>query len=96
MRELTTVEYREVSGGLTAEEMFEGFLWGVGDGAMTGMAIAGKFGNGGGWIAGAISNLVGYVVTPFVGGAIAGIGGAIFGRETIASVLQNYRETLGS
>lgn len=97
MRELKMTEISNVSGGSvsTFNEFFEGMLWGLGDGAMTGMSIAGKFGGAGGWGFGALSQLVGYALTPIIGGLVGAIGGAIFGRDMIAETLADYRKTLG-
>ncbi|QHM71149.1 hypothetical protein [Mixta intestinalis] len=98
MRELTQIESQQISGAVVAsmDEALEGFIWGLGDGAMTGMSIAGKFGGAGGFIVGGIAQLVGYALTPFIGGIIGGIGGAIFGRDMIADTLAHYRESVGT
>lgn len=98
MRELTHVEVHQISGAAVAtfQEAVEGFFWGLGDGAMTGMSIAGKFAGAGGFGFGALAQLVGYAVTPFIGGIIGAIGGAIFGRDQIAGTLEHYRASVGT
>ncbi|MGX5011167.1 DUF5862 family protein [Enterobacter asburiae] len=98
MRELITTEVKMVSGGWSASlsDAFAGLFWGAGDGAMTGMTIAGKFAGAGGFGFGALAQLVGYAVTPVVGGIVGAIAGFMFGEKAIANVLQNYRETAGA
>lgn len=95
MRELKTTEMEMVSGGWSSSisDAFAGLFWGAGDGAMTGMTIAGKFAGAGGFGFGALSQLVGYAVTPVIGGIVGALGGFMFGEKAIADVLQNYRET---
>ncbi|MBS3046374.1 DUF5862 family protein [Enterobacter mori] len=98
MRELKTTEMKMVSGGWASSlsDAFAGLFWGAGDGAMTGMTIAGKFGGAGGFGFGGLSQLVGYAVTPVVSGIIGAIGGFMFGEKAIADVVKNYRETAGA
>ncbi|MFK8260167.1 hypothetical protein ACFL9S_20580 [Erwinia sp. AnSW2-5] len=97
MKILSQHQIEQVNGAWASSvsDSIQGALWGLGDGAMTGMAIAGKYGGGGGWGFGGLAQLVGYAFTPFVGGLIGSIGGLLFGRDKMASVLENYRSTLG-
>lgn len=97
MKTLNQDQIEQVSGAWASSvaDAIQGALWGAGDGAMTGMSIGGKYGGSGGWYIGGIAQLVGYAVTPVVGGAIGAIGGLLFGREKIASTLEHYRNTLG-
>lgn len=97
MRELEINEIVTVSGGLVTspQEAFEGFMWGMIDGALTGMAIGGKFGGAGWWIAGSLAQLVGYSVTPFISGFLGAVAGALFGREAIAELAADFRNTVG-
>lgn len=98
MRELKTTEMEMVSGGWSSSisDAIAGAIKGIGDGAMTGMAIAGKYAGAGGFGFGALSQLVGWAVTPFVGGAIAGIGGFMFGEKYITDLLKDMRDSVGA
>jgi hypothetical protein len=98
MRELKITEMEMVSGGWASSisDSVAGFFKGIGDGAMTGMSIAGKFGGAGGIGFGGLAQLVGWGVTPFVGAAIAAIGGAMFGEKYITDLLKDYRDSVGT
>ncbi|UIL52627.1 MULTISPECIES: Blp family class II bacteriocin [Pantoea] len=91
MRTLSHEELNSVSGGDLA-----GALFGMMDGAATGMAIGGKWGTGGGWIVGAISQLVGIIVPPIMGGALGLVIGAATDVDTVREVVADYRATFGS
>lgn len=98
MKVLDENQVAQVSGGWAYSfgDAIEGSVWGAIDGAMTGMAIGGKFGGAGWWGFGSIAQLVGYAVTPFISGAAGAAIGFFYGRDAAADVIQNYRDTLGT
>lgn len=97
MRELNMMEMDLVSAGadLTAAQRVDGAVWGLLDGMITGVAIGGKVSGAGGFIAGAVNQLVSAIIGVVGGGLFGAVGGYMLGREGIASSLQNYRETFG-
>lgn len=95
MRELNVMEMDVVSGGLTMDQRWEGLIWGAGDGILTGVAIGGKVSGAGGFIAGAVNQLVSAIIGIVGGGILGAAAGFMIGREGVAAVAQNYRETFG-
>lgn len=97
MRTLDQHEVSQVSGAWASSilDAIEGGIWGVIDGAMTGMGIGGKFGGAGFWGFGALAQLVGYAVTPFIAGIAGGLLGLTQGREQAAATIKHYRDSLG-
>lgn len=73
-----------------------GILWGVLDGSITGMCLAGKWGGAGGWIAGGITQGVGLVLGPIVFGGIGIIHGALSDRKVVSGLMKDYRYSIGS
>ena len=97
MRELNVMEMDFVNGGadLTAAQRLDGAVWGFMDGMITGVAIGGKVSGAGGFIAGAVNQLVSAIIGIVGGGVFGAIGGYMVGREQIAAVCQEYRSTFG-
>ena len=91
MKELDQTQLDMVSGGAS----IKGAIWGGIDFALTGMSIAGKYGGAGWWGFGALSQLVGYAVTPIVAGAGGVVIGFMYGQEVAQDLAEHYRETLG-
>lgn len=98
MRELNTMEMNAISGAgdLTTNQRIEGAVWGFMDGLVTGVAIGGKVSGSGGFIAGAVNQLVSAIIGIVGGGLFGAIGGFMVGREDIGAVCHDYRETFGS
>lgn len=90
MKELTQHEVDLISGA-----DIKGMIWGVMDGALTGIAIGGKWAGAGGIGFGAVAQLVGAIVGPIMGATASGIIGLMYGTETVAKFAAHYRETLG-
>ncbi|ORM54449.1 hypothetical protein HA41_05530 [Pantoea conspicua] len=90
MRTLSHEELNSVSGADMA-----GALFGMMDGAATGMAIGGKWGTGGGWIIGGISQLVGIIVSPIMGGLLGLVVGAATDVDTVRELIADYRTIFG-
>ncbi|BEL82575.1 hypothetical protein SM12BL3_38820 [Serratia marcescens] len=90
MRELNVQEVEVVNGAT-----LDGAIWGIVDGAATGMSIGGKWGGAGGWGFGALSQLVGIIVPTAMGAVAGGVTGLLTDRETAANMIQSYRETFG-
>lgn len=100
MRDLNIKEVEWVSGsgvltGADIDFIGEGILWGIGDGAMTGMALGGKYGGNGIWGFGALTQLIGYTVTPLIGAVIGGVLGMLYGRDVVAGMLAEFRQQFG-
>lgn len=66
------------------------------DGMSTGMAIGGKWAGAGGFIFGAISQLVGIIVPAMMGGVLGFVGGVTIGYEATGQLLNDYREKFGT
>jgi len=90
MRTLQQNEIKNVSGAT-----FEGAIWGLIDGAATGMAIGGKWGGAGGFGFGGLAQLVGLIIPTIMGGVAGAAVGAMTDETTIAALVKEYRETFG-
>ncbi|WP_312742128.1 MULTISPECIES: hypothetical protein [Enterobacteriaceae] len=90
MRELSNTELSNVAGGDLI-----GALYGLVDGAATGMAIGGKWGGAGGFGFGALSQLVGLIVPTIMGGFFGVVVGGITNTQTVSSIIADYRRTFG-
>ena len=90
MRELNVQEVEVVNGAT-----LDGAIWGIVDGAATGMSIGGKWGGAGGFGFGGLAQLVGIIVPTALGAVAGGVAGLMTDRQTVADVAQSYRETFG-
>lgn len=91
MQVLDNHEVEAVAGG-----DLEGFIWGLGEGVTTGLALGGSVtAYGGGWGFGLIAQLVGIIVGPIVGGAFGAVAGALTNKETVMGLAAHYRESIG-
>ena len=98
MRELNIIEMQVVSaaaGELTAEQRFEGAVWGIFDGISTGVAVGGKVSGAGGLLVGGINQAVTAVIGVVCGALFGAVGGFMMGRDVIAETLHDYRATFG-
>ncbi|SFC02581.1 DUF5862 family protein [Pragia fontium] len=98
MRELQNNEVEMVSGAWTSgiTDSIEGFLWGVGDGVTTGIALGGTATASGGLGFGTLAQAVGGLfVGPIVGGIFGGLAGLAFGKDEVKNTLAHYRENIG-
>lgn len=73
-----------------------GTIWGIAEGAMTGVYMAGKWGGAGGWIIGGLSELTGIIVCPIVGGICGGILGAMTDKYTVCQWAKDIRYSIGA
>lgn len=90
MRELSNIELSNVAGGDLA-----GAIFGLFDGASTGMSIGGKWGGAGGFGFGALSQLVGLIVPTAMGGIFGFVTGAMSDTQTVSTILSDYRHSFG-
>ena len=98
MRELNIIEMQVVSaaaGELTADQRFEGAVWGFFDGISTGVAVGGKVSGAGGLVIGGINQAVSAVIGVVCGALFGAVGGFMVGREAIAETWHDYRATFG-
>lgn len=102
IRELDIHEIAHVSGGglldikfglnnLSLRAHTNGAIWGALDGALTGLAIGGKWGGAGGFLFGGVAQLVGWVGSAIIGGAAGGAVGWIYGQPVVANLANSYR-----
>jgi hypothetical protein len=73
-----------------------GACYGSLEGIWTGMAIGGKWGGNGGWIMGAITQLLCLLVSPCLGGIHGFILGMFMDRTEIFLLINNYRKHIAS
>lgn len=73
-----------------------GCLWGIAEGIGTGATIGGKWGGGGGWIIGGITQGVGFLLCPIFGAIICAIIGIFTSKEEMSLLGRDYRYSLGS
>lgn len=73
-----------------------GAIWGIAEGALTGVYMAGKWGGAGGWIIGGLSELTGIIVCPVVGGVCGGILGAMTDKYTVCQWAKDIRYSIGA
>jgi hypothetical protein len=72
-----------------------GAIFGLFDGASTGMSNGGKWGGAGGFGFGALSQLVGLIVPTIMGGAPGFVSGIILGYDNTSALLADYRQQFG-
>lgn len=95
MRELHDCEVEMIGGGWAPKFDVEGFLWGLGDGITTGIAIGGTATSSGGLGFGTLAQAVGgLIVGPIVGGVFGALAGGFMGKEEAKNTLEHYRENI--
>lgn len=88
-RKLFYIAYR-------TRQRMSGAVSGAIDGFATGMYVGGKWGGGGGWIMGGITQLLCIIMTPFIATPICFVLGFMSDRYTVMQLVKDYRYSIAA
>ena len=73
-----------------------GLIWGLAEGFFTGGGTMGKWGGGGGFLMGSITQLSAIIIGPVYGMVTFGTAGLLSDRHTVAQMAKDYRYSMGA
>jgi hypothetical protein len=77
-------------------QKLSGLLWGITDSGASGYYIGMKWGGSGGFVAGAVAQIIGMTIPTVVGCIYGGIVGLFSDRYVVSDLARDYRYSVGS